>query len=151
MFMSSYWEEQSILNKMKNKYSALTSWDENKTFRYIQDSIEKMSKKYYQSKVQGAINWVEKCHSPLNEKYNKTLEKIDLSFKAKNMTELYETVAAFEEIINEIIKEYKNAVLLANEIKTSIYNLIWDESTGFYEIKDTSININIEKIFTERS
>ncbi|AFK86970.1 MULTISPECIES: hypothetical protein [Thermoanaerobacterium] len=130
----SYWNYDNLLDKIKRKYRELNQWSEEKAFKYIQDKLHEIEEKHKGGDTFG-IEWVEKHHQPLNRKHNEAIEKINRSFKVKDMTLLCNSMAEFEGVISEIVEACKKAKQLAEKYEVDINSIYWDEAQQAYVIK----------------
>ncbi|WP_434643218.1 hypothetical protein PQ692_02610 [Thermoanaerobacterium thermosaccharolyticum] len=130
----SYWEHDSLVDKIKKKYKELNQWDEEKAFKYIQDKLQGIAEKHKDDDTYG-VTWIEDHNKPLNKKHDEAMDKVNRSFKTKDMTLLYDGMAEFENVIDEIIESYKEAKKLSEKYEVDINSIYWDEAQQAYVIK----------------
>lgn len=131
----SYWDHDSILNRIKKKYKdLLNQWDEEKAFKYIQDKLHEIEEKHKGVDTFG-VTWIEDHNKPLNKKHDEAMDKVNRSFKTKDMTLLYDGMAEFENVIDEIIESYKEAKKLSEKYEVDINSIYWDQELNAYVVK----------------
>ncbi|WP_028992580.1 hypothetical protein [Thermoanaerobacter thermocopriae] len=143
MESKSYWEDKSLLNKVKKAWEEKQKWDEDKAYNYLKVKLEELARKYYENGNYGAITWIEKHNLILNQKHDEAMEKVNQAFREKSISKLYEGVAELYSVFAEIEEAYKKAKEMAKKYEVDIYTIYWDEEIKAYKIVSKTYRVGV--------